>query len=55
VSAYASLVGNRTVNDSTAVNATQAILQGARRLDALPLVAWVAFASVLNVAIWRLS
>jgi mono/diheme cytochrome c family protein len=30
VSAYASLIGNRTVNDAAAVNATQAILQGAR-------------------------
>jgi mono/diheme cytochrome c family protein len=30
VSAYASLVGNRTVNDAAVVNATQAILQGAR-------------------------
>jgi mono/diheme cytochrome c family protein len=30
VSDYASLAGNRTVNDAAAVNATQAILQGAR-------------------------
>jgi mono/diheme cytochrome c family protein len=30
VSVYASLAGNRTVNDAAAVNATQAILQGAR-------------------------
>jgi mono/diheme cytochrome c family protein len=30
VSAYASFIGNRTVNDATGTNATQAILQGAR-------------------------
>jgi mono/diheme cytochrome c family protein len=30
VSVYASLAGNRTVNDAAAVNATQAVLQGAR-------------------------
>jgi mono/diheme cytochrome c family protein len=30
VSVYASLAGNRTVNDAAAVNATQVILQGAR-------------------------
>jgi mono/diheme cytochrome c family protein len=62
VSVYASLAGNRTVNDAAAVNATQAILQGARLRTAHGEVFMSAFdtaysdaeiAAVLNYVIGR--